>query len=273
MKLSWKAPWRTLQRAASSSLDVLPLVLLAAIPSPVSAQKDYLCHRAPRPIVIDGKLTDPAWRRAPWTDLFVDIQGDAKPKPRFRTRVKMLWDDQYFYIAARLEEPHVWATLTAHDAVIFHDNDFEVFLDPDGDTLRYFEFEINALNTGWDLFLPKPYKDGGKADNSWEIPGLKTAVQILGTLNNPSDKDTGWSVEIAFPWSGFAHQGYRAPPPKAGEEWRVNFSRVEWQHRIVDGRYEKIPKTPEDNWVWSPQGVINMHVPEKWGRVRFAGGR
>ena len=29
------------------------------------------------------------------------------------------------------------------------------------------------------------------------------------------------------------------------------------------------PKTKEDNWVWSPQGLINMHVPVKWGRVRF----
>jgi hypothetical protein len=31
----------------------------------------------------------------------------------------------------------------------------------------------------------------------------------------------------------------------------------------------KVPNTNEDNWVWSPQGLINMHVPEMWGRVRF----
>ena len=86
----------------------------------------------------------------------------------------MLWDDAYFYIGAELEEPHVWATLTEHDSVIFHDNDFEVFIDPDGDNHEYYEFEINALGTYWDLLLPKPYRDGGKADNSWEIPGLKT---------------------------------------------------------------------------------------------------
>ena len=72
--------------------------------------------------------------------------------------MKMLWDDQYLYIAADLEEPHVWATLTAHDSVIFRDNDFEVFLNPTGDSVNYFEFEINALNTGWDLFLDKPDK-------------------------------------------------------------------------------------------------------------------
>ena len=66
-------------------------------------------------------------------DDFQDIEGDKKPRPRFRTRAKMLWDDQFFYVAAELEEPHVWATLTKHDSVIFHDNDFEIFIDPDGD--------------------------------------------------------------------------------------------------------------------------------------------
>ena len=106
----------------------------------------------------------------------------------------MLWDDQYLYVAAELEEPHVWATLTEHDSVIFHDNDFEVFLNPSGDGLNYFEFEINALNTSWDLFLPKPYREGGKADNSWDIPGLRTAVHVNGTLNDPRDTDRGWTV-------------------------------------------------------------------------------
>ena len=70
----------------------------------------------------------------------------------------MAWDDRFFYVAAEMEEPHVWATLMRHDAVIFHDNDFEVFIDPDGDNHEYYEFEINALDTGWDLFLRHPTK-------------------------------------------------------------------------------------------------------------------
>lgn len=231
--------------------------------------KRYNCPRARTPIHIDGHLDDPAWGAAAWTDWFVDIQGVGQPAPRFRTRVKMLWDDQYFYVAAELEEPHVWATLTEHDSVIFRDNDFEVFLNPSGDGRNYFEFEINALNTGWDLFLPKPYREGGKADNSWDIPGLLTAVWVDGTLNDPRDRDLGWSVEIAFPWSAFA---LRAPVnrPSPGDQWRVNFSRVEWRTNVVDGKYAKPAGEKEDNWVWSPQGMINMHVPDRWGYVRFA---
>jgi hypothetical protein len=228
----------------------------------------YNCRRAASAIRIDGRLDDAAWKRAPWTSAFVDIQGGAQPRPRFRTRAKMLWDDEYFYVAAELEEPHVWATLLEHDSVIFHDNDFEVFLNPSGDGRNYFEFEMNALNTGWDLFLNKPYREGGKADNSWEIPGLRTAVAIQGTLNDASNRDRGWTLEIAFPWAAFAS---RAPVsrPNQGESWRVNFSRVEWQIETGDKQYRKVPGRPEDNWVWSPQGLINMHVPDRWGYVEF----
>ncbi len=237
--------------------------------SPYVPPQGYVCYRAATPPAIDGKLDDAAWRDAPWTDDFVDIEGDLRPKPRFRTRAKMLWDDHFFYVAAEMEEPHVWATLTEHDAVIFHDNDFEVFIDPDGDNHEYCEFEINALNTGWDLFLPRPYKDGGKAVNSWEIPGLKTAVHVDGTLNDPRDTDRGWTVELAFPWKVLGELAHKPAPPKDGDQWRVNFSRVEWRHEIADGKYRRVPKTKEDNWVWSPQGVIDMHRPEKWGYVQF----
>jgi cellulose/xylan binding protein with CBM9 domain len=231
--------------------------------------RHYVAAHTAKPLLIDGALTEDAWQSAPWTEDFQDIEGPRKPKPRFRTRAKMLWDEQYFYVAAEMEEPHLWATLTNHDAVIFHDPDFEVFIDPDGDTHDYYEFEMNALNTGWDLLLKKPYKDGGPALNEWEIPGLKTAVRLDGTLNNPSDRDRGWSVEIAFPWNVLRELARRPAPPNEGEQWRVSFSRVEWMVNIVDGRYQKVPGTKEDNWVWSPQGIIDMHRPERWGYVQF----
>jgi hypothetical protein len=236
----------------------------------LSLPKGYIAYRAPEPISIDGKLDEKAWQVVPWSEPFVDIEGDLKPLPRFQTRVKMLWDDQFFYVGANLAEPHVWGTLTQHDAVIFQDNDFEIFIDPDGDNHEYYEIEINALNTEWDLFLKKPYRDGGPALNSWEIPGLKTAVHVQGTLNDSRDKDQYWSVEFAIPWKVLAEYSHRPAPPRDGDQWRINFSRVEWQHEIEGNKYRKVPNTKEDNWVWSPQGVIDMHRPESWGIVQFS---
>lgn len=231
--------------------------------------KHYACRHISEKIVIDGRLDEPAWRDAKWTDKFVDIEGDAKPSPRFATRAKLMWDDDFLYIAATMDEPHVWGTLTEHDAIVFRDNDFEAFIDPDGDTREYYEIEINPLNTIFDLFLDRAYRDGGQAHHEWNLEGLETAVHIDGTLNNPSDQDRGWSVEMALPWRSLAEYAHKPAPPKEGDVWRMNFSRVEWRTRINGNQYEKIPDSREGNWVWSPQGAVNMHIPQRWGYVAF----
>jgi len=244
-----------------SSLLVLQLFagdLCLPAKEPSTSPLRYDCHFTKRPPHIDGKLDDAAWKEASWTSDFMDIEGGAGPAPRFRTRVKMLWDHQYLYIAAELEEPDVKASLTEHDSVIFHDNDFEVFLKPVPESPSYYEFEMNALNTGWDLYLPKPYKLGGLPDNSWDIEGLRTAVAVEGTLNHSSDRDRGWTLEIAYPLRAFRSR-QNVPPPGPGTEWRINFSRVEWT----------AGQARENNWVWSPQGIVDMHVPERWGYLRF----
>lgn len=265
LSLAFSTPIATMAGLETHAGKVAAEDQLAYVPP-----KGYVCYRTPGPIRIDGHLDEPAWKQVPWTDAFVDIEGERRPRPRFQTRVKMLWDDTFFYIGAELEEPHVWGTLTRHDSIIFQDNDFEVFIDPNGDNHEYYEFEINALNTGWDLLLPRPYKDGGRAVNSWEIPGLRTAVHVDGTLNDPRDTDRGWTVELAFPWKVLGELAYQPAPPHDGDRWRVNFSRVEWRHEVVNGKYRKVAGTKEDNWVWSPQGVIDMHRPETWGYVQFS---
>ena len=240
------------------------------------APRQFVCYRPSGSLTIDGRLDEPSWKAAAWTDPFVDILGDRAPRPRFATRAKMLWDDDYFYFAADIEEPHLWATLTARDSVIFQDNDFEIFIDPDGDTHNYFELEINAFATVWDLMLVQPYRDGGPAIHAWDIAGLKAAVDARGTINRPDDRDDGWSVEIAIPWRIIDEAAPGRRKPRAGDRWRVNFSRVQWQLDVADNRYAKRrdpaggKPLPEDNWVWSPQGAVNMHMPERWGIVQFA---
>ncbi|GJM20891.1 MAG: hypothetical protein DHS20C15_08060 [Planctomycetota bacterium] len=229
-------------------------------------------YRAPRATatpIMDGELNDPAWEAAPWTTLFVDIEGAARPLPPHATRARMLWDDEFFYVAAELEEPHVWGTLEAHDSIIYRDNDFELFVDPEGDERWYAEVEINALGTLFDLALDKPYSRGGRAHIAWTPPGLRAGVAVQGTLNDPRDLDTGWTLELALPHAALAEFSPEAVPPRPGDVWRVNFSRVQWQHDVVDGAYQKRKGTREDNWVWTPQFRVNMHRPRQWGFVEF----
>ena len=238
--------------------------------------KNYVVYRATSPIILDGKMDETDWQHVPWTDDFMDIEGPHMPAPLYRTRVKMLWDDDYFYIAAELEEPHIWGTFTERESVIFHENNFEVFIDPSGDTHNYYELEINALGTIWDLMLTKPYLNGGLPISAWDVRGFKFGIHKQGTINNPSDVDTMWAVEMAFPWKILAEAAPGKRKPSPGDHWRINFSRVQWRLDIVDGGYRKTinPETgqayPEYNWVWSPQWAIDMHRPEYWGYALFS---
>lgn len=235
---------------------------------------NYIAYKISKSPKIDGDIEEKAWENAPWTDYFVDIEGSEKPAPLYQTRAKMIWDDSCLYIAADLKEPHIWATLTNHDQIIYHDNDFEVFIDPESNGHDYYEIELNAFNTVLDLFLAKPYRSGGQAMLHWDLHNFRSAVKIHGTSNNPKDKDERWTVEMAIPFRSVS-LGNHTRIPEEGAIWRINFSRVQWDVEIIDGTYQKKRDgkgrfLPEHNWVWSPQGVINMHYPERWGYLYFS---
>lgn len=238
--------------------------------------KSYVVYQSIGKITIDGKPDEKSWRKAKWSTVFEDIEGDKQPKPLHKTHVKMLWDKNNLYIFAELEEPHIWAYYDRNDMIVFHENDFEVFIDPDRDTHNYYEFEVNARNTLFDLFLSRPYRDGVHADISWNAKGFKSAVQVDGTLNDPTDRDRKWAVEMQIPFASLSANGDFIQPD-GGDVWKINFSRVNWQTEIENGRYTPKKdsatkkKLPEYNWVWSPQGVINMHCPERWGMIMFSG--
>ncbi len=259
---------------------------LLIVVAPTSAQRamviegwpyrHYDCMKLAAPPAIDGDPSD--WvdgEAVTWTEAFIDIEGDKRPLPRFATRAAMAWDDGHFYFAAEMEEPHLWGTLARHDNILHHQNNFEIFIDPDGDGAMYHEVQINILNTIFDLLLVKAYRDGGPARHDWHVEGLQSAVRLDGTPNDPSDTDQGWSMELAIPWAALEPTAGAPCPPAAGDTWRVNFSRVQWHLEPVESGYTKVVNADtgrplaEDNWVWSPQKRINMHAPEYWGFVRF----
>ena len=214
----------------------------------------YECHRAKGKVRIDGRVREKEWAGAVPCSDFGDIRGAGYAAPKYQTTMRMLWDDDNLYISAVLEEPDVKAQVKVRDDIVYHDNDFEVFLNPYGDSILYYEFEIYALGTVLDLLMEKPYREGGNYVMTWDFQGLKTAVKVQGTLNRSSDIDKGWSVEICIPFKALSRGG---ADPREHKEWRANFSRVEWLTK------------PEENWVWSPTDVVDIHIPDKWGTIRF----
>lgn len=258
-------------------------------PCPTNEIARYTAHRVTEPIRIDGRLDEPAWRAAPVSPRFVDIiTGEPA---RFDTRAMVLWDATNLYVAYRVEEPNVRATYTQPNDPIYYDNDIELFVaGPDA----YYEFELNAFNTPYEVFFiwEEAYERGGFAQAgefarsklrpfngvgftthprggrlgqfTWTFPGRKTAVHIDGTINDGSDIDRGWTVEIALPWSGvrwLATDG-RALPPREGDVWRLDFSRF---------NIDRAHGWPRDSggWVWTRHGVWDSHIPECFAFVRF----
>ena len=236
-------------------------------------------------LVIDGNLDKPEWAAAPWSTPFDEIRGQddapdgSRPTLACRTRMKMLWDAEYLYIAAMIESDfQVVATFTERNSPIHQqDSDFEVFIDADGSCHNYKELEVSPTNVVWNLLLTRPYSDGGGERSGrvaqpgepdyYEVEAQRTATRVLnGRIGDASGAT--WTVEMALAHRDTLARLPDARSPTAGERWRINFSRVE--HRGAT------------NWVWQPQvvwepkarryeGKVNMHLPDAWGFVEFAG--
>lgn len=253
----------------------------------------YKAHRVRTAPQIDGALTEEGWQTAPRSSRFVDLIHGTPT--HFDTRAAVLWDDENLYIAYWIEEPQVSATLTERDAPIYRDNDVELFIaGRDG----YYEFEINAHGTIYEVlfFWEEAFQRYGYSEMpafdrnhpqarvfngvgfkahprgkrigfwNWDYPGLRSAVRVDGTLNDNSDTDRGWTVELALPWSGLgilARGDSRPLPPHHGDVWRMDFSRF--------NTYKAPPPAGDSGgWAWSAHGVWDSHVPECFTYIEFS---
>lgn len=211
----------------------------------------------------------------------------------FDTRAAVLWDDDYLYVGFWVEDPDVRATYTERDSMICEENDVEVFI-AGQDT--YYEFELNPLGTIMERFYvwQNAYVEAGFgahpefdlqgtdlvdtlggiktghahprgrrwAFRQWDLPGLKWAVRVDGTINDPSDRDRGWTAEIAFPWQGLKNLADgRSLPAREGDVWRMDFSRFQW---IDEGGFRTCP-----GWAWNSHGIYDSHIPDRFSVIHF----
>ncbi len=262
-------------------------------PWPEERIAHYTAYRALAPLSVDGKLDEESWRLAPRSPRFVDL---ISGQPTIHdTRAAVLWDDEFLYVGFWVEEPFVQATLTERDSLVWTENDIEVFVaGHDG----YYEFEINPLGTiyeaaflwedryaagGYDKVPEfsreaegyKPWNGVGFTTHPrgprlgffrWDLPGLQAGAHVDGTINDNSDRDRGWTAELALPWAGMkwlAAGDNRALPPKDGDVWRMDFSRFN-QYR------EAAPAKDSGGWAWSAHGVWDSHVPELFPYIHFS---
>ena len=249
----------------------------------------YTCFKTGEAIEIDGRAVESVWEKAPRSNRFVDmVTGEPA---FFDTFTSLLWDDEALYLAYWIQEPNVQAGLAERDSLIYTENDVEFFIAGHD---CYYELEINALGTIYEaLFIwqdalkkgsrfdvPEFELTGHKVDllggfqdafdhprgarwafRDWDFPGLQAAVHVDGTLNDSSDVDGGWTVELALPWKGMQWMADgRCLPPREGDIWRVDISRFE---RLS---YNGITAPQSAGWVWNRHGLYDSHIPEYRGR-------
>ena len=217
---------------------LVPLVALVAIAvstfvsneqSPIAAAPKIEvaeCRWADSPIVLDGKDDDAAWKNAQMIDNFAQPwEGEKAGKLRGKTRAKLLWDRDFIYFFADMDDQDLFANVTEHDGAIWETDAFELFFRPGPDKPGYFEFEVNAANAVFDAFFPKcDIPNIIKHIKNGEFK-VETKVHLRGTLNKRDDVDQGWSVEGRIPWADFLRAGGR---PEPGEEWRFTLTRCNY---------------------------------------------
>ena len=261
-------------------------------PWPEEQIAHYTAYRVAEPLAVDGRLDAASWRLAPRSPRFVDlISGQPTVHD---TRAAVLWDDTHLYVGFWVEEPFVEAKLTERDALIWSENDIELFV---AGADAYYELELNALGTIYEAFFvwddayerrgfskaaefsrtapgAKPWNGVGFDKHPrgtrlglfhWDMPGLRAATAIDGTLNDNADRDRGWTAEIAIPWAsmGWLATDGRALPPRDGDTWRMDFSRFN-TYRAAK------PAEDSGGWALSAHGVWDSHVPELFPHVHFS---
>lgn len=211
---------------AASLVSVLPVV--ADVPPPLKqpAKRFFECRWADTPIVIDGKVDDPAWKFAEIIDSFyLPWLKDKARSSRTATKARLLWDREYLYFAAEMEDSDIYADVQEHDGQTWDNDVFELFFKPAADKPGYYEFQVNAAGTVFDVFFPQRNAGGTnrfKKDGDFHID-IKVALD--GTLNRWTDRDKGWTVEGRIPWRDFLRAGGR---PNPGDDWKFALCRYDY---------------------------------------------
>jgi hypothetical protein len=168
--------------------------------------------------------------------------------PRLATTVAAYYDDDFLTVVFDAEDDEIVATYLGHDEPLWQEDVVEIFIAPEGLT-PYFEIEVNPLGTTFDARIDSP--DGVRAtmktDLAWTCEGLFAALR----------RDDGTRVQtvIRIPFASLRNH------PNAGDEWRVNFFRIDRSAAHGDdfSAWQPTMKTPPD-----------FHVTAAFGSLHFA---
>jgi hypothetical protein len=238
-----------------ANLTSLPAADTSPEPKSLPVPKRVVVPKLHGPTKLDGELDEPAWAKAAVLEPF--YLNDDAGREREHTAVRIWYDDEALYLGWTCRDVDILATFTNRDSHFWEEEVVECFITPK-DLKHYFEFEWNPLNGVFDATMENDLDDKGvsktfRGDWNYTAQGMTNAVKVKGTVNNSSDKDEYWQVEVRLPFDDLGH-----PAPKAKEVWRANFY-----------RYNRTKGQPEELLGWSPALLPGFHQPIRFGYLEF----
>ncbi|MFA6472060.1 MAG: carbohydrate-binding family 9-like protein [Candidatus Latescibacterota bacterium] len=236
---------------------ICTMVVLFAVSFPILVFAEYPEHvvkRATQKMTIDGILDETDWAAA---QSFGDFKFPWwKDGEKEQTEAKMLWDDNFLYVSFKCDDKHIWADHYDINTSTCLDDCAEIFWNPNpAGGMSFNQFEINCIGNVLSLYYN--FEKGMNSGlHTIMVPHIGHTTQ--GTVNNDSDTDKGWIVEVAIRFSDYPELSKKSAP-SAGEMWRVGL------HRCGG-------KTNEQYSQWSPSQTPgpNFHRPQDFGKVIFS---
>ena len=196
--------YRTLTQAA---LSLLLLLSTSALAITESERKSFVISRADSSPVIDGLLDDEAWQHAAIIDDFHQTVPTDGAAPTERTVVRVMYDDEYLYIAADLRDSDpaaIQALQLIQGKLFFSDDRFWVTLDSFNSKRNDYLFQVNANGVR---------REALRENNSRFIEEWATIWYAESAIHAD-----GWATEIAIPFKSISFS------PKS-DTWGINFGR------------------------------------------------
>lgn len=224
----------------------------AANDAPPPPLPTYEVRRATTPIVVDGRIDEDAWKAAS-PPVSLQFLWDEQTGPKQETLVRLLWDDDYLYVAYEADDRDLVSTLTNRDDPVYREDALEIFVNPRPSQVGiYYGLEINALGVMYDYLL----HDSVSFFKHFDMADLEIGVNLRGTLNERDDVDEGWDLEVAIPWGNFEVLSRR---PQVGAVWTANLNR--WDGVGQERRMS----------IWADPLVSrpHPHYPSRFGELHF----
>lgn len=188
--------------------------------------------KASQKITIDGKLDELAWKQAKvgTLDYFFDV---VKPTDKQKSTFRMLWDEENLYLFYECEDQFLTARETIRDGAPYLDDCVEIFLIPVPDPINmHYGFEVNLYKISNDFIYMNDIYKGDFISGKGFNPEFEVAFTIDGTVNDNSDIDKGYTMEMAIPIKVFIGAD-KFSPVKKGNRWR--FLALRQNRNDIDG--------------------------------------